>query len=125
MGWLRLVGSLKLQVSFAEYSLFYRALLQTRPIILRSLLIVATPYGDDSFVSMIRLFQLHVRPSKEENDAHVDSGKKNSSEKYLSLSNGSSIGAFPLSSTARTVGRRGEFGISNDSKLSASWSPEP
>jgi len=31
MGWLRLVGSLKLQVSFAEYSLFYRALLQKRP----------------------------------------------------------------------------------------------
>jgi len=28
MGWLRLVGSLKLYVSFAEYSLFYRALLQ-------------------------------------------------------------------------------------------------
>jgi len=44
MGWLRLVGSLKLQVSFAEYSLFYRALLQKRPIILRSLLMVATPY---------------------------------------------------------------------------------
>ena len=36
MGWLRLVGSLKLQVSFAEYRLF--------SIILRSLLIVATPY---------------------------------------------------------------------------------
>jgi len=30
MGWLRLVGSLKLYVSFAEYRLFYRALLQTR-----------------------------------------------------------------------------------------------
>jgi len=44
MGWLRLVGSLKLYVTFAEYSLFYRALLQKRPIILRSLLIVATPY---------------------------------------------------------------------------------
>jgi len=44
MGWLRLVGSLKLQVSFAEYSLFYRALLQKRPIILRSLLLEATPY---------------------------------------------------------------------------------
>jgi len=44
MGWLRLVGSLKLQVSFAEYSLFYRALLQKRPIILRDLLIVATLY---------------------------------------------------------------------------------
>jgi len=30
MGWLRLVGSLKLQVSFAEHRLFYRALLQKR-----------------------------------------------------------------------------------------------
>jgi len=38
------VGSLKCQVSFTEYRLFYRALLQKRPIILRSLLIVATPY---------------------------------------------------------------------------------
>ena len=42
MGWLRLVGSLKLQVSFAECSLFYRALLQERPMIWRSLLNVAT-----------------------------------------------------------------------------------
>jgi len=46
MGWLRLVGSLKLYVSFAEYSLFYRALLQKRPIILRSLLIAGTPYSE-------------------------------------------------------------------------------
>jgi len=46
MGWLRLVGSLKLQDSFAEYSLFYRALLQKRPILSRSLLIVATPYHE-------------------------------------------------------------------------------
>jgi len=38
VGWLWLVGSLKLQVSFAEYSLFYRALLQSRPTNLRSLL---------------------------------------------------------------------------------------
>jgi len=47
MGWLRLVGSLKSQVSFVEYSLFYRALLQKRTISFRSLLIVltvATPY---------------------------------------------------------------------------------
>ena len=44
IGWLRLVGSLKLQVSFADYRLFYRAPLQKRPIILRSLLLVATPY---------------------------------------------------------------------------------
>ena len=35
---------MKLDVSFAEYSLFYRALLQKRPVILRSLIIVATPY---------------------------------------------------------------------------------
>ena len=34
VGWLRLVGSLKSHVSFAGYSLFYRALLQKRPIIL-------------------------------------------------------------------------------------------
>jgi len=44
MEWLRLVGSLKLEVSLAEYSLFYRALLQKRPKFLRSLLIIATPY---------------------------------------------------------------------------------
>jgi len=43
MGWLRLVGSSKFQVFLAEYSLFCRALLQKRPMILRSLLIVATP----------------------------------------------------------------------------------
>jgi len=45
MGWLRLGASSKSQVSFAEYRLFYRAFLQNRPIILRSLLIVATPYS--------------------------------------------------------------------------------
>ena len=43
--WLRVVGSLKSQVSFAEYHLFYRALLQKRTIILRSLPIVGTPYS--------------------------------------------------------------------------------
>jgi len=48
MGWQQLVGSLKLQVSFAEYSLFCRALLQKRPIILRSLLTEATPYLIDA-----------------------------------------------------------------------------
>ena len=37
--------------SFAEYNLFYRALLQKRPIILRSLLIVATPYLDFHWVT--------------------------------------------------------------------------
>jgi len=33
VGWLRLVGWIKLQVSSEEYSLFYRALLQKRPLI--------------------------------------------------------------------------------------------
>ena len=39
LGLLRLVGSSNSQVSFAGYSLFYIALLQKRPIILRGLLI--------------------------------------------------------------------------------------
>ena len=43
MGWLRSVGSIKLYVSFAEYCLFYRALLQKRPTILSIPLTVATP----------------------------------------------------------------------------------
>ena len=47
MGWLRLVGSLKLQVSFAEYRLFYRSLSQNRSVIVRSLLVAATPQGFD------------------------------------------------------------------------------
>jgi len=38
MGWLRVVGSFKLWVSFAENRLFYRAFLQKRRIISRSLL---------------------------------------------------------------------------------------
>jgi len=43
MGWLRLVGSLKLQVSFAKEPYKRDDILQKRSIILRSLLIVATP----------------------------------------------------------------------------------
>ena len=38
MGWLRSVGSVKLQVSCTEYSRFYRALLQKRPLNLSILL---------------------------------------------------------------------------------------
>jgi len=44
MGWPRLVGSIKLWVSCAEYNLFYRALLQKRHIILSILLFAAAPY---------------------------------------------------------------------------------
>jgi len=44
MGWLRSVGSIKLHVSFAEYGLLYRSLLQKKHIILSILLTKATPY---------------------------------------------------------------------------------
>jgi len=44
MGWLWLVGSLKLYVSFAKDPYKRDNILQKKPIILRSLLIVATPY---------------------------------------------------------------------------------
>ena len=43
MGWLRLVGSLKLHVSFAKETYKRDYILQKRPIILRSLQVVATP----------------------------------------------------------------------------------
>ena len=43
-GWLRLVGSLQLQVSFAKEPYKRDYILQKRPIILRSLLIVAIQY---------------------------------------------------------------------------------
>ena len=59
MGWLRLLGSFKLQVSFTEYRLFYRALLQKRPIFLRSLLIVAIPY--DFTVALYRVCSTGLR----------------------------------------------------------------
>jgi len=44
MGWLRSVGSLKLQVSFAKEPDKRDNILLKRPIILRSLLIESTPY---------------------------------------------------------------------------------
>jgi len=44
MGWLRLVGSLKLQVSCAKEPYKRDYILQKRPIIVRRLLIVVTPH---------------------------------------------------------------------------------
>jgi len=44
MGWLWLVGSIKLYVSFAKEPYKRDDILQKRPVILRSLLIVANPY---------------------------------------------------------------------------------
>jgi len=46
MGWLRIVGCLKIYVSLQNIGLFCRSLLQKRPIFLSILLIVATPYWD-------------------------------------------------------------------------------
>jgi len=43
MGWLRLVGSFKLLVSFAKEPYKRNNILQKRPTILRSLLLEATP----------------------------------------------------------------------------------
>jgi len=44
MGWIRLVGSLKLYFSFAKEPCKRDHILQKRPVILRSLLMVATSY---------------------------------------------------------------------------------
>jgi len=44
MGWLRSVGSLNWQVSFTKEPYKRDDILQKRPVILRSLLTVATPY---------------------------------------------------------------------------------
>jgi len=51
VGWLRWVASIKLQVSFAEYRLFYRDLLQKRPIILSILVSEASPQDWQAFDS--------------------------------------------------------------------------
>ena len=65
MGWLRLVGSLKSYVSVAEYRLFYRALLQKRPMFWGSLLGVYTPYdgryGYGCIYTHIYLYTYSVR----------------------------------------------------------------
>jgi len=47
MRWLRLVGSLKTKVAFAKEPYKRDYILHTRPISLRSLLIIATPYPTD------------------------------------------------------------------------------
>ena len=53
MGWLRLVGSLKLLVSFGKEPYKRDDILQKRPIILRSLLIVASPYTKSDFLELL------------------------------------------------------------------------
>ena len=55
------IGSLKGQVSCAEYRLFHRDLLQKRPICLRSLLIVATPYGVATISRLLKMIGLFCK----------------------------------------------------------------
>ena len=57
MGWLRLVGSFKLSVSFAKEPYKRDDVLQKRPTILRSLLIVATSYHADGSTGCPRAAQ--------------------------------------------------------------------
>ena len=56
IGWLRSVGSIKLQVSFAKEPCKRNNILQKRPIILRSLRIEATPYTPE--IHQIKRFNL-------------------------------------------------------------------
>ena len=48
MGWLRLVGFLKIYVSFTKEPYKRDYILQKRPVILRSLIVIATPYDTKS-----------------------------------------------------------------------------
>ena len=67
MWWLRLFGSLKLLVSFAKVPCKRDYILQKRPMILRSLLIVATPY-DSSLHMKISLFEIFCFLLTQKND---------------------------------------------------------
>jgi len=60
MGRLRLVGSLKWQVSLAEEPYKRNYILQKRPIFLRSLLIVATPYIATTYVFFYTQMPVHA-----------------------------------------------------------------
>jgi len=71
--WLRLAGSLKLDVSFVEYSLFCGALLQKRPIIMSSVM-----YEDEvsrsrpSFMPCSHLTRLiHIRDMTYTLNTHI------------------------------------------------------
>ena len=56
MGWLRFLGSSKLEISLAKEPCKRDDILHKRPISLRSLLIVATQYGDTRTFTIIGLF---------------------------------------------------------------------
>ena len=78
-GVLRLVGSLKLQVSFAKELYRRDDILQRRPMILRSLLIVATPYEDD------RAAFLKCVPKTHSNETHSSETYSNETHCVLKI----------------------------------------
>ena len=90
VGWLQLVGSSKLYVSFAEYHLFYRALLQQRSTILRSLLIAAPAKSVRSlyFVYTYKTPDQLYRYLPDTEDIYVKSEKETCKEMYIPESEG-------------------------------------
>jgi len=78
MGWLRSVGSIKLQVSFPEYRLFYRALLQKRPIISPILLTKAIPYEQ----GMSPIWSCHITHMNDPQHTHCVT-RTNSAYRWL------------------------------------------
>ena len=71
MRWLRLVGSLKTKVAFSKEPYKRDYILHTRPISLRSLLIIATPYPKRRYkVSSIK-YQNLVQVSLERNSVYL------------------------------------------------------
>jgi len=95
----------KLQVYFAEYRLFYRVLLQKRPVIMRCLLVVATPYRDggrygcrDNYLNDLLSDVAHIQV-KESCHAHVDKSRPTLELKmnHVSHMNGTSLTAAHIS----------------------------
>ena len=64
MGWLQLVGSSKLQVSFAKECYKRDKILQKRPIILSRLLIVTTPYLSWGALTLLQAHQTLPRNTR-------------------------------------------------------------
>jgi len=87
MGWLRLVGSLNLQVSFAKEPYKRDYILQKRPANLRSLLSVAAPY---IFVN--------------DSNSHGSSfGSTSPTNKFASLTNSKVLGVSLAQAASTTV----------------------
>ena len=76
MGWLRSVGSLKLYVSFAEYSLFYRALLQKETYNFKEPTNRSYPIADLATSRLLSIWRItnycKLRPSQQHTATHCN-----------------------------------------------------